>query len=550
MRVSISAQTLVWILAATLAAALVWQLQVANRAPLTWDESVRVDAGAALANAIKGGDFLGLWSWIHAQLYYPFLGPALNGLVLLASNNTLAAAWVPSLAAFATAGILAGRLASELGSGELGAWCAALVTWSAPIFARVSGGAWLEPIGACLLLALVIALVHVERDDGWQAPAAAGVCASLCWFLKYDYGLLALGTIGLSGITAVALSATRATRLSHLAFYGRGRRRRQSQALARAVRQYGEAIAVAAGPIGAWFLVDGSAKLHVILQLFGHVAPGTSSQIDPGYYVTALFAGGEVGLDPLIATFCIVCVLSAVLQVNRREIRVPLLCLGLWYLMYSLAGWRIPRYMGTIMPLVAVFAGLAAGQLVARTHFQSPRLRRVVVAVTSVVVTGQLVLQAAAGTTGLPAQFWFLRADPSAVASLEFASSTLRPDAGAVLMLGQTSELSSYAVHLAWTQRLGRLAPPVDFIGETGQAVSRQSLIDAIDGIGAHQVIGVDVGTGSTFDTLDYRTASPSQPKYMALAHELESTGVLTPVATLYLEGGRLTVTVWNYAHP
>src|SRR5438128_11319664 len=120
------ALNLAWVLAAISAAAAVWRLQIANRAPLIWDEAVRVDAGASLTYAIRSGDFHGAWDWIHTQVFYPFLGPAFNGLTLLVTHDPLAAAWVPSLVAYTLAGMLAGRLALDLGAGPVGALCAGL----------------------------------------------------------------------------------------------------------------------------------------------------------------------------------------------------------------------------------------------------------------------------------------------------------------------------------------------------------------------------------------------------------------------------------------
>ena len=90
----------------------------------------------------------------------------------------------------------------------------------------------------------------------------------------------------------------------------------------------------------------------------------------------------------------------------------------------------------------------------------------------------------------------------------------------------------------------------VNFVGETGRPVTRQSLIGAINGYGARQVVGVDISPGSTFDTLDYRTTFPSQPQYLALAYQLESSGTLIREASLSLEGGRLHIVIWDYRSP
>jgi hypothetical protein len=512
-----------------LAAAIVWQLQIANRAPLVWDEAVRVDAGSALATAIRSGDLIGVWQWIHAQVYYPFFEPTLHGLTLIATNDPLVAAWAPSLVAYAVGGLLAARLASDLGAGSIGAVSAALLAWTAPIVARNAAGAFTEPIGACLLLLLLILLVRAERDDSIRVPVFAGLVAALMFFEKYDYGLLALGTISLSGIAAAAFGGRRSERLEH----------------------YGLILAVAVGLISAWLAVNTTRKIAIATHTtVGVHAPGSATAIDFTYYAKALFTNGEVGLSTLVAVGLSVAVVSAIAQVRRPEMRPPVIGLILWYVMYSIATPNIGRFVGTIMPLIAVFGGLAVGQLIAATKFESFRLQRIALALVSVAFAWQLGAQAGAGATGLSAQYWFIVPNPSAAGAVSFASDRLVAGGGPVLMLGQTSEFSSYALHLAWSQRLDRQAPPVNFVGETGRPVTRQSLIGAINGYGARQVVGVDISPGSTFDTLDYRTTFPSQPQYLALAYQLESSGTLIREASLSLEGGRLHIVIWDYRSP
>jgi hypothetical protein len=522
------ARAAIWVLAAILAAVIVWWLQISDRAPLVWDEAARVDSGAMFAQAIRAGDWLGAWQWINLQTLYPFIGPGLNGLVLLATSNSVAAAWVPSLTAYAVAGILAGRLATELGSGAIGAWSAGALTWLAPIFARVAAGAWTEPIGACLLLALLIAITRMKDQSSLRAPATVGLLAALAWFLKYDYGLLALGTVGLSGLVAVAMPGDRKLHL----------------------KQTCVALAAAIGPIAAWFLVNPSAKLQSVFHYVGQQSPGSLIRIDLAYYARALFSGGEVGLVPIVALLFVVSVVAAIFQSYRPEMRAPLISLGLWYLEYSIATFRFPRFLGVIVPLLAVFAGLAIGQLVQRAHFQSSTQRRMVLLVAAVIGASQLGLQAADSGTGLAAPFYFLASDRPAADALSFASTHLIADSGPVLMLGQTNEFSPAALQLAWTERLGRPAPSVQAIPETGLAVSRQSLVAAMDMFGIRQVVAVDVRPGSRLDTVDYRTAFPSQPLYVALALQLESSGLLKRIAGVSLESGHLGVTVWTYGLP
>jgi hypothetical protein len=243
-----------------------------------------------------------------------------------------------------------------------------------------------------------------------------------------------------------------------------------------------------------------------------------------------------------------------------------LICLGLWYLIYTAAAVTYSRYIGLIVPLIAVFAGLAISRLLTGARFQSLKFRRVIFPLAAVVAASQLALQAAASSTGLSVQYWFLAPDPPAADALTFASSHLNASEGPVLMLGQSNEFSPFALHIAWTERLGRPAPLVYGWGEpenltfspivmillpwlrqVPHAASGKSLVATIGTPGARQVVGVDVGSGSRLDTLDSRTKFRSQAQFVAIAKELEAEGLLKRVAALSTESGRLQVIVWDY---
>jgi hypothetical protein len=398
------------------------------------------------------------------------------------------------------------------------------MTWCAPIFARVAGGALTEPIGACLLLAVLIGLARVEQQKTYRFAAGAGLCAAVAWFLKYDYGVVAVGTIGLSGFVAVALRRDRATYL----------------------KLYGVAVTAAASPIAAWFLENPAAKIEGISQYVGRQTPGAT--IDFGYYAMSLFSGGEVGLAPLIGAALVGAVALAIIQIRHRPTLTPLICLVLWYFIYSLAANRYPRYLATIVPVLGVFAGLAVDQLVARASLSRSTTMRVSAIAVPVIIAFELVSQASAGSTGFPAQFWWIAPDPAASEAVAFTSSHLRSDVGPVLMLGQTNEFTNFELHLVWTQRLGHPAPVVDTISETARAFSSASFMAAVNWTGAHQIVGVDVRPGSRLDTADYHTANASQATYVALAQEFESKGLFKRVAATSLEDGHLAVIIWVYA--
>src|SRR6202035_2728784 len=120
------------------------------------------------------------------------------------------------------------------------------------------------------------------------------------------------------------------------------------------------------------------------------------------------------------------------------------------FVMYSAATIKYPRYLGFITPLLATFAGLLVGRLVAWLRRQKwTAVTRGSLALASALTVWQLVLQTA-GPTGLRTQFWFLAPNPEASQALAFISNEADCKTGQLLFLGQSNELSPAAVHLAW----------------------------------------------------------------------------------------------------
>jgi hypothetical protein len=513
-----------WAVAAVGAVVLVWHSQVDGRSALVWDEAARVDAGAALVYALKSGDLPAVWTWLNTQVFYPFVVPGLNGLFLLATSDPVEAAWLPSLLAYGAAGLFAGRLANILGAGQIGAAFAAIMTWSTPLFARVGAGGFTEPIGACVLLCLLVALVSEVKHPTVRSSIACGAIAALAWFVKYDYGILAVGTL------TATLAATAVAERNHPTVK---------------VKHVAAAFVSVLVPTGIWFAFNTSAKLHGAFAFVGQATPGAAGHPDFGFYPAALFQNGEVGLGIITAIVFCLGVVIVMIDIRRGLVFIPLVCLALWYLMYSTATIRYARYLAVAIPLLAALAGIAASRTIARTRPWPTEMRRLGVSVAAVVIVAQLVLQTTASDTGLAVRFWFLQPDPSTNAALRFAVSHLKAEDGPALMLGQTNEFSPAALHVEWDADLGRPAPTVNSLGESGAVPTRDSLEQAITAFGVRQIVGVFVGPGSSLDTTDYRTTFPSQPTYLQLADSLASSGYLAPIDSLKLEDGKLRIVIW-----
>jgi hypothetical protein len=501
-------------------------LQVSNRAPLVWDEAARVDAGFYLSAAIRGLDPNAVWQWINGQVFYPPVAPGLNGLVLLVTHNTEVAAWLPSLVAYGLSGVLSGRLAGALGGGPIGTWCAALLCWTTPIDARLAGGAFTEPLGACLILVVLLGLVALDQHKGLLLPAVVGIAIAITWFTKYDYGLLAAGTAVPAGMWGLIADRT-AVRARSLAMMG-----------------------TAAGLLGAaWFSVNFGEKLRGATAFIGQAVPGSHAGIDVTYYLRALFQSADVGLTPLIALLLVLGLVTAFGQVSRPLAQAPFIFAVLSILMYSTATIKYPRYLGFVIPVLASLAGLLVGRAAAFVMAKRPgRSGRLALISGGVVAAVVLTLQTFSAS-GPGTQYWFLIRNPEADQALDFIAK--EPDCrnGGLLMLGQTNQVSPAAVHLAWSQALGHPAPPVQVVAESPSAERESSLRDALSG--ACRVVGVDIHAGSRLDTFELHTIFASQADYVRLAHAFESQQVLTRVANASTQDGLVDVFIWTTSrHP
>jgi hypothetical protein len=532
-----------WAIAAAATAVWVARAQVSDRAPLVWDEAARVNSGMQLAYDLRALDTADIWQWFTLQDYYPFLGPALHGLIYLGGGGILTAAWLPALLAYAAAGVVVGRLAAALGAGEAGAWMAAALFWLTPLEAKLAAGAFTETMGACLAAGVVLALVRLGQTGRRSFALGAGALAGTAWWLKYDYGLLATATIvGVGLVTAL-----------------RGRAARIAVPYAWAAATAVALFAVSIGP--GW-----SRKVEGLRTFTGSASPGQSSidflghplralqHVDLAYYPSALFGGGglhlstasEVGITTLTATLLVGGVAWALFAVRRHPaLLAPLVLVAGWMAIYSLAGVKFPRYVAPLIALLAALAGTAGGRAWAYASARGrPLLLRAAVAGAAVAVAVSLALQA----SHLDEQFAFLAPDPPAAEALGFITGHLPPPEGIrpIVMIGQTNELSLNSVRIAWNERLGRQAPAVEPVTEAPVRERSAMLLSTLYALRPIEVVGIDVRPGSALDTLDFRRRWPSQRDYFRIARRLEQSGALVRVAQLRPRAGRVGVTVWR----
>lgn len=497
-----------------------------SRAPLVWDEAARVDAGAGLVLAIRHTSLPEVWNWLNDQTFYPFLGPAFNGLVLLVSGNPLLAAWLPSLLAYGVAGILGYIAARDTGTSRIGGWAAASLIWSTPLLTRLAAGDFTEPFGACGTLLLVICEVRNQTTRGRLYSVLSGATVAACWFLKYDYGMLAFAIL----IT---------NRLLQL---------RQGHAKLDDIKAIATSILAALLPVLVWLSINTGLKMQGISGFVGQAAPGGEAISRLAFYPLALVASPEVGLASTVGLFLLISIVVGFVQGGHYILRPALIAVTLWSIMYTAASIKYARYLGTILPVLCVIGAVLADRLLLNLRLASPASNQPFVAAVAFLLGAQLLLQLTDPTTGVSAQFWFLRMDPVAAEATEFAAGHLDSNLGPVLMLGQTNEVSPGLVHLMWTERLGHLAPTVYTLpGSSAGLIGPTDLTAQIRSRFVSQLIGFTVRTGSRLDTADYHRSFPNQPLYLDAARHMEESGQLRLIAESTMENGLLEVEVWRF---
>lgn len=566
-----------WAAASALVVAAVAYCQARDRAPLTWDEAGRVDAGAVLDLALSAGSPGRVWDWL-ASLELPFVAPALHGLALTIVGDPARAAWLPSAAAFAAAGVLSAALARRLGAGAAASCATALVVWTTPIGAKLAAGAFTENLGACLLAGLVLVLDRLRRHPSRAVAASAGVLVSAAWWTSPDYGLAA--AVVVAGAVAVAGSrpGSQAERLHLLA----------GAAAVGLVAGHGLATGSAGAPAGALgTLVTGHWSL---------------ARADLVFYPQALFrsdsfASSELGLSPVVAAALVFGILAAAAAWRRRpEVRLPVLAVGVWAGMYVPAEVTGARFVALILPVAAalavagvcrllatadrrgtVVAGtttlalatVAAGDpavllrllpLVAVVAYAIVRIvdgsgRRMAGAATAVVALAAIAVlpaQIATQFSGLRHQLWFVERNEPADRAMAFIGEHL-PATGSrpVLLIGPATALSPRLVQLAWDRRLGERSAGVHLVAEAGVRDRARQLAETVAALRPALVVAVRTGSGSRLApdrTAAGRELLAGQRDYARLAVEMAGDGKLVPVASLSLEDDPVRIDIWRPA--
>ena len=556
-------------------------LHLHGRSPLTWDEAARVDSGSRLLFALRTGTSEELLRWFNAQTYYPFLMPAVHGLVLYLTGSPVAAASAPTILAFVCSGLLAARLAHVLGAGRVGAWTAALLAWLCPISLRLAAGAFTENLGACVVLGLTLALVRLERSARTGDALRVGAVVLVAWLIKYDYGILATALLGLSGVRALLRLEPR-----------------------RALRLYGIATAVGVVPVVLQFLSFARyspGRLDAVRTFI--VQPGIHRDIDVLFYPRALLLPGEVGLAPAVAIlllFGLAWCLGAA-DAERTELRTPILGVVVWIMLYSVAAAKQPRFVVLVVPLLGVLAAVAVADI--RDHLErvpaaaqlalwtmgaalllAPRsslvfsLLPLAIPVAALALVDNHVLRAAvaahggvarwavAGALAVPVlwpvgaqisslgeRIWLVRPDATTSHVLAFTADRLPTSADRpVLFIGSGNAFSPHLLDLAWSERLDRLSPGVETVPEVRPEEREGAFLAAIRTFNPSVIVVVNAAGGARLNldrNADGSELFPSQRSYASMARDQAGHGMLTRLDELALEDEPVRIEIW-YVEP
>jgi hypothetical protein len=509
--------------------------QVGHRAPLLWDEAVRVDAGVRFLYAVRDGGAGGGWDWLNGQTFYPFLAPLLHGVVYFFTGDEVVAAWLPTLLAYCGLGILVAILAKELGANRTGAWLAAALAWLTPFTARLAGGAFTEPLGACVYVALLIFLRRMRRAPSLPTAALVGLMAAAASWLKWDYGLIAGALVAVSGVLAP-------TELrSGSRWFGAPR-----ILLSRVY--YLVALASGALIAGALLIFNWDGKLSGAQAYILQAAPTAVKQSDFLFYPASLFNDPDVGLTIPVACLLLFGVAWGLSRWWRRPaVRAPLLLVGMVYVLYSVSTIQHSRYIDPVLPVLAALAGAAVNDVWSAIRARTWAGRAPVkagAAVLGVVLAASLGVQAIASSQ----QLYYLRADPAVEDLRSVVGATLTLSDKPIILIGPTNDFSPPALQLMWDEKESAPTPYVVQLQETYPSDRRAALLGWLRDYQPEEVVGVAVSPGSVVYDADYQGvwASSSQPDYVAIATALARQGLLRVVASRTMDSGLLTVWVWQ----
>lgn len=406
----------VWIIALLAVAPLVDDVLAQGRPPL-WDMAKNGRQAAQLALDLRHLDLLGFVLDLNRHDPWPFAYSLLLLPVLLVAGPSLAAATAAQAALFTllpVALLWAGREVDPSARGLMAAIPAALLTATSPLL-RLHGLLLMREVPGALLTLAALALYLRARRLGtgaaWRWAGSAGLALML---VKYNYGLLVLGT----------------------AFLDQKLLRREplSAPARRAL------FATLALPLACWFVIPRPAHLRGLFDFLENRSSGLGwreglefyPRLFATEYVSAAWWAGALLLA--LAT------LGAVLLARRGDgaARSLALLTTLGFALAALHPYKEPRFLATVAPLLLLLGASAAMRLARRAALQ----------VAAALVLCLPALGARDDTARLHAAYRQHSADPRLAQVLEFIRSTA-PDAGRFTTLGGFNELSPDLV--AWT---------------------------------------------------------------------------------------------------
>ncbi len=212
---SLTACALPWVAAVTW---VMWQLAT-NVQDVTWgwDESMHAELPAVrIALCFRAGDIGGVFDAVHSCTQYPFVWPALLGVVqaVTGPSEVMARMMGVFLWGLTMVGVhqftrlVAARIGMQQRQSSVASWGALAACATSPLAAAYAGTLFHAVPSACVTIWTLVAWMRRDPERP-RTDLIAGAAFALAFFTKFNYGLL-LGVIFLSDFVAEWIFAARA----------------------------------------------------------------------------------------------------------------------------------------------------------------------------------------------------------------------------------------------------------------------------------------------------------------------------------------------------
>jgi 4-amino-4-deoxy-L-arabinose transferase-like glycosyltransferase len=182
----------------------IYTLMIVPAGPFRWDEAAHALRGLLIADDLQQGSWLGFLIDTYRQVYWPPLHSWLTGLAFLVAGPSMVTARTCSLVAYLLTVpllYLAARTMRKTQC-EIAGLSAVILFLTSPPLIDFASQCMLEAFGLLAVSLTILIYFRVDRDD--VAPkkhVLLGLCITLAYFVKSNYGILLLLTIAVMALS-------------------------------------------------------------------------------------------------------------------------------------------------------------------------------------------------------------------------------------------------------------------------------------------------------------------------------------------------------------